>query len=185
MVKTIRHTRENVIKQMLNGVSPHPNNAHILEPSAGEGAIVEYLMKHYHPKSIDCVELNKEKREILKSKGFNVVGEDFLKFDTEKRYDYIIATPTFKNNVDIEHIMHMFKFLRTPKPFEKGGEIIALTYPEWIMKNAEHQIKFRKWLEDKYYSMRMLTDMSFVENYKTQPSMIISIKKFSGKGRWA
>jgi hypothetical protein len=43
--------------------------------------------------------------------------------------------------------------------------------------NSERQVKFRKWLEEKNYSMKMLTDNSFVEDYKTQPSMIITIKK--------
>ena len=76
-----------------------------------------------------------------------------------------------KNNVDIIHIMHMFDFLKN------GGTLISLTYPLWIMNNGENQTKFRKWLENKNYTMKMLIDNSFVENYKTQPSIKLIIKK--------
>lgn len=169
-VKTIRTTRRLVIDQMLDGVQL--TNRDVLEPSAGSGNLAEGILKAFpYVSSLDCVELNKELRTELLRKGFTVVGNDFLQFQTEKKYDFIIATPTYKNNVDIEHIMHMFNFL---KP---GGKIVALTYPEWAMKNGEHQVRFRKWLETKRYSMKMLKDMSFVENYKTQPSMIITIRK--------
>ena len=170
MEKTIRETRQIVIDQILNGLDL--SNKDILEPSAGKGHLVEGILKAFPKvKSIDCVELNKENREILFERLFNVVGNDFLKFETNRRYDYVIAAPTYKNNVDVEHIMHMYKFLRV------GGQIVSLTYPEWTIKNNENQVLFRKWLEDKDYSMRMLKDNSFVENHKTQPSVIITIKK--------
>lgn len=170
MEKTIRTTRQLVIDQMLDGVQLTGRD--VLEPSAGSGNLADGILKASpFVQSLDCIELNQELREELIRKGYTVVGKDFLKFQTEKKYDYIIATPTYKNNVDIEHIMHMFNFL---KP---DGKIVALTYPEWTMKNGEHQVRFRKWLETKNYSMKMLKDNSFVENYKTQPSVIITIRK--------
>ena len=60
---------------------------------------------------------------------------------------------------------------------KNGGTLISLTYPLWIMNNGESQTKFRKWLENKNYTMKMLIDNSFVENYKTQPSIKLIIKK--------
>jgi hypothetical protein len=58
-----------------------------------------------------------------------------------------------------------------------GGSVVSLTAPHWMIKNSERQIKFRKWLEDKNYYMVMLKDYSFVEDFKTQPSVIIKITK--------
>lgn len=169
--KTIRKTRLRVVLKMLRHCYSMTNKTQILEPSAGIGDLADGIKKYFPNVSIDCVELNAERREILKEKGYNVVGEDFFKFDTTKRYDYIIASPTYKNNVDVEHIMHMWHFLK------KGGSIVSLTSPYWTIRNGENQVAFRKWLEDKDYYMEMLPDNYFVENYETQPSMIIKITK--------
>lgn len=170
MEKTIRKTRPIVIGQILDGVII-PENSLILEPSAGSGDLVDGILSKYPTVNVDCIELNKELREELLLIGYNVIGNDFIKQIPKPIYDFVIACPTYKNNVDIEHIMHMYNFL---KP---GGKLISLTYPSWTMQNLNHQRVFRKWLEDKQYSMKMLNDFSFIENYETQPSMIITIYK--------
>jgi len=170
MEKTIRTTRQIVIDQMLSKCDSLLG-CEILEPSAGTGDLVEGLLSKIPTLDIDCIELNKEKRDVLKEKGFNVVGEDFLKTIPNKQYDVVIACPTYKNNIDIIHIMHMYRFLKI------GGYILSLTSPHWTIRNEEHQVLFREWLVDKDYSMTMLEDNSFVENYKTQPSMLIKIYK--------
>jgi hypothetical protein len=170
MDKTVRKTSQDVIDQILKHCDDL-SLCSILEPSAGSGDLVEGILNKYPTANIDCVELNFEKREILKLKGFNVVGEDFLSHKPTKLYDYIIACPTYKNNVDVEHITLMYEHLKV------GGTIVSLTSPFWTVRNDLHQTLFRRWLEDKKYSMVMLKDFSFVENYKTQPSMIIKIEK--------
>ena len=172
MEKTIRKTSLEVVHQMLQECRFDVNDT-ILEPSAGSGDIIEAI-KYYLPilnLDIDCIELNKELREQLRAKGYNVVGEDFLKFNTDKRYDVVIACPTFKDNIDVEHIMHMYRFVTI------GGQVISLTSPQWTVKNSTRQVAFREWLKDKHYHLKMLPDNSFVEDYKTQPSMIINIIK--------
>jgi hypothetical protein len=175
MEKTIRKTNIGVVKQILNECrfSEGFDNISILEPSAGSGDLIDGILKFHSGTDLnfDCIELNQELRNQLKQKGYNVVGEDFFKFDTEKRYDYIIACPNFKDNIDVEHIMHMYNFLNY------CGSIVSLTHPAWTFQNSERQVKFRKWLEDKKYYLKMLPDNSFMEEYKTQPSMIIKIDK--------
>lgn len=174
-IKTIRETSELVVKQMLNFCPFTIVSNKILEPSAGKGILLDHVKNliKKSPLDIDCVELNKENREILKLKGYNVIGEDFLKMKPTLKtiYDYIIATPTYKNNIDVEHIMHMYKFLKV------GGSLVSLTHPAWTTHNNENQVIFREWLKNKNYSMKMLEDNSFIENYETQPSMIIKITK--------
>lgn len=147
------------------------NNLDILEPSAGTGNLVDGILKHSPAANVDCIELNRKCRLALKDKGYNVIGSDFLRFNSGKKYDYIIACPTYKNNIDVVHIMHMYDLL---KP---GGCIVSLTSPYWVTNNDTHQVEFRSFLADKEYKMVMLTDNSFVEEYQTQPSMIIKIYK--------
>jgi len=172
MEKTIRKTSLSVVHQMLQECR-FDVEVSILEPSAGSGDLIDGILNispFTHCK-IDCIELNKELREQLRAKGYNVVGEDFLKFNTDKRYDAVIACPTFKDNIDVEHIMHMYRFVKT------GGQVVSLTSPLWTTKNSTRQVAFREWLVDKKYYLKMLPDNSFVEDYKTQPSMIIVINK--------
>ena len=60
----------------------------VLEPSAGTGHIVEYLLKAKEDWrygglyrrgeiDIDCIEIEPEFRAILKDKGFRIVHDDF------------------------------------------------------------------------------------------------------------
>lgn len=170
-IKTIRKTSQSVIDQILKHCDLK-DHFFVLEPSAGSGDLVDGLIRHNSSLNIDCVELNKELRDILKAKGFSVVGEDFLKLEPYLcKYDYVIACPTYKDNIDIDHIMHMYRFL---KP---GGSVVSLTSPYWTVRNSDRQRNFRNWLEDKDYYISMLKDFSFVENYDTQPSAIIKINK--------
>lgn len=70
----------------------------ILEPSAGKGDIVDYISDYvkahpydfqYHKLDIDLIEINPNLQHILKGKGYRVVHDDFLAFETYKRYDLI------------------------------------------------------------------------------------------------
>lgn len=170
MEKTIRKTRQTVIDQMLFNVTI-PDYSMILEPSAGSGDLINGIYNINSRAIVHCFELNKELNESLLKEGYAVIGFNFLSSESNPVYDFVIAAPTYKDNIDVDHIIHMYEFL---KP---GGQIISLTHPSWTIKNSDRQVIFRQWLEDKNYSMRMLKDYSFVEDYKTQPSMIINIIK--------
>jgi len=169
-IETIRLTRQIVIDQMLKDLDLWETD--ILEPSAGYGDLADGIKKKEPNCRIDCIELNRERHNELVSRGYwEAKCADFLKVTPTKLYDFVIATPTYKDNVDVEHIMHMYDFLKPE------GKIISLTYPAWIMGESERQVRFRTWLKDKKYSMKMLEDFSFIENYKTQPSIIMEIIK--------
>jgi hypothetical protein len=147
-----------------------PDNSIVLEPTAGSGDLVKGVLEKYDA-IVDCIELNEDRYNILVDQGFNALHANFLKVEPTKLYDFVIACPTYKDSADLVHIMHMYKFL---KP---NGRIISLTHPIWTVGDSFLQLHFRSWLSDKKYSMRMLTDLSYVENFKTQPSMIIDIRK--------
>lgn len=147
------------------------DNLNILEPSAGVGNLADCIKAKNNTVNIDCIEVNENCCNILKEKGYNTIRYDFLKYNTTKLYDAIIAAPTFKDNIDIVHIMKMYELL------DKNGTLISLTSPYWLTHNETYQIEFRNWLITKNYSLKMLPDFSFIEKYKTVPTAVITIKK--------
>ena len=185
-MRTVRDTPKEVIDILIKKAELH-QGCHILEPSAGNGAILEVLASHDKAStmSLDCVELNDEKfrhidgklkNDLLKRSflNYNAFHANFLTWAAQQNlplYDRIIAAPPFKDNVDLAHIKYMYKLLIP------GGILVSLTTPYWMTNNEEHQVKFRKWLEDKKYSITMIADNTFMEKGRTVPTAIIKIYK--------
>lgn len=110
---------------------------YVLEPSAGKGNIVNYLLnkkislKNYGFEKtvslsldIDCIEIDNNLLSILrdfenKSKRVRVVHNDFLNFYTFKKYDLIIMNPPFSNGAK-----HLLKAISLQEKF--GGDIVCL-----------------------------------------------------------
>lgn len=183
-MKTIRKTSYDVAKSIFNEVKElNLKKLTILEPSAGSGDLLDNIIKLFNeknykqyfkliPQLIDCIETNDERREILTLKGYGVIGKDFLTHQFENEYDLILACPPFKNGIDIVHIQKMYKVLK------KGGKIVTLTHPRWLMENyLSEAIEFRKFLSDKKYKLKLLPDNSFIEKGKNVPTCILVIDK--------
>lgn len=171
---------------MVNKAELYPECS-ILEPSAGNGAILEVLAEHkkWNDLRVTAVELNDDKFQhingklkkdllSLQFKEYAAYHSDFLKWNvtpTVFTFDRIIAAPPFKDNVDLAHIKHMYANLSS------RGILVSLTTPYWMTNNEEHQVRFRSWLASKSYSITMLPDMTFAEKGKTVPTAIIKIYK--------
>lgn len=89
----------------------------ILEPSAGNGDICDYMMDvadqyPYYNRSldIDCIEINENRRATLKGKNYRVIYDDFIRFQTYKQYDLIAMNPPFA-----EGERHLLKALEMQK----------------------------------------------------------------------
>jgi len=105
--------------------------SYILEPSAGKGDICDYLKTatrlgvNNRDIKIDCIELNHELSNLLFSKGYSVVSDDFLSFKTHTRYDAIVMNPPFDNGE-----MHLLRAIALIEPH--GGQIVCLLNAETI-----------------------------------------------------
>lgn len=80
----------------------------ILEPSAGDGAIIEACLETFsgYKLEFDAIELNPMNRAKLIEKGINLIHDDFLTFELKSRgYNVIYANPPFKNYID--HVAKM------------------------------------------------------------------------------
>ena len=106
----------------------------VLEPSAGKGDLAKAVVTRLSGRSyggndrargqIDCVELDENLCHILKGKGFRVVHDDFLTYQTHKQYDLIVMNPPF-----FEGDRHLLKALRM---IRRGGQVVCLLNAETI-----------------------------------------------------
>lgn len=126
-------TPANIINKMLFDIDFKMVHS-ILEPSAGSGNIVEALKKkeklystNYNKFSfdLDCIEADQNLQHILKGKGFRVVYNNFLTYNTMKEYDIIIMNPPFSNGCK-----HLLKALKMQK--RNGGAVVCLLNAETL-----------------------------------------------------
>lgn len=112
----------------------------ILEPSAGQGAIIKAINKVSNV-TPDCYELMDTNLIILKKSGlrFKLKGENFLENDGTQ-YRKIIANPPFSKDQDILHITEMYKCL------DFGGKIVCVMSECWVNSTRKSHESFRKWL---------------------------------------
>jgi hypothetical protein len=114
------------------------NNSRVLEPSAGIGNIADQIKKFTN--NVDVCEQMTSYSELLKLKGYNVVGYDFLKLDTYNTYDCIIMNPPFSDEQN--HLKHAYDLLKV------GGKIISITSPHWTFANDKASQDFRSWFNE-------------------------------------
>lgn len=172
-MKNIRVTSKEVASllysKIVEFITP---DSRILEPSAGSGDLIDYIKnKLFFNTPIDVVELNNEKASILKSKGYNLIGRDYMNTVVEDKYDIIVACPPFKSDMNLDHIQKMYSDLN------RNGIIATLCNTKWITDNTEKSVKFREFLLNVNYTMTMIPDNSFMEKGKSVPSLILKIKK--------
>ncbi|RYG27178.1 class I SAM-dependent methyltransferase, partial [bacterium] len=154
-------------------------NPKILEPSAGDGALVKAIVKHMPDQRVDCFELMELNRiKLQKVAGTDVLGGDFLEAvaqDTMKmiteQYDLIIANPPFTKNQDIDHIRAMYKCL---KP---GGVIVTIASPSWTFGQQKKQTDFKEWLENIGATTEEVAAGQFKESGTNVSAVIITLQK--------
>lgn len=93
----------------------------VLEPSAGEGAIVTAIMAAGCGVP-DCVEIDRDRAEVLRDMlpPGAVVNMDFLSMLPEPEYDRVLMNPPFGKGAGVQHVIHALRFL---KP---GGRLVAV-----------------------------------------------------------
>lgn len=130
-------TPNSLIDKMLEGIDFKLINT-VLEPSAGDGRIVEAVIdkfKFSHSYAynqnakwdIDTIEIDENLQHILRGKGYRVVHNDFLTFYTYKKYDLIVMNPPFSAGDK-----HLLKALEMQ---QNGGQVVCLLNAE-TLRNA-------------------------------------------------
>lgn len=82
----------------------------ILEPSAGEGALLDEITKYFDaagvPFEITCIEIDPLNQLALRNKGYSPIGVDFLEYRTDVEFDLVIMNPPFEGTAFVKHIRH-------------------------------------------------------------------------------
>lgn len=120
-------TPSNLIHKMLSHLDFRYIKS-VLEPSAGKGDIVEAITNKFKNNQssynknnnfdIDTIELDNNLQYILQGKKFRLVHDDFLSYDTFKKYDAIILNPPFSQGDK-----HLLKAIEMQ---QQGGKIVCL-----------------------------------------------------------
>jgi hypothetical protein len=134
-------TPDNLANELV-GLAELEQHDTILEPSAGQGAIIKAINKVCDC-TPDCFELMDVNTLILNKSGlrFNLIGDDFFKNDG-KTYSKIIANPPFTKTQDIDHLKEMFELLG------RGGRLVCITSDSWERGSQKKQVVFRDWLDE-------------------------------------
>jgi len=167
----------------------------VLEPSGGEGHLVThtevegektkvtqminlaspvYIEGKYYGRrelKIDCLEVDVRKHHILREKGLEVVGLDFMKFRQGAVYSHIIMNPPFAYGV--AHVLHAWNILY-------DGEIVAIISAESIKNAYSKERKHLVNLIEKYGSVEFLQDEFVEAERKTEVEIaLIYLRKVS------
>lgn len=147
--------------------------ATILEPSAGKGDMIKGI-KYFFGNSpiIDCVEIDEHLRAILKDKELNVVGNDFLAYQTYTQYDLIIMNPPFKDGEK-----HLLKALDMCK---NGGQVCCLlnartlknpsnVYRQDLIRKLEENNAEIEYIENAFYNSERRTSVEIALVYVNIP----------------
>jgi PRTRC genetic system protein E len=147
----------------------------ILEPSAGDGALVKAIQRYYgFSVEVDCfekMELNYMK--LAKLEGVHFVGDDFLLADDDvnNNYDIIIANPPFSKNQDILHICKMYNCLRP------GGILVTLSSCSWENDSQKIRKEFTTFLSDIDAYVEHVEEGTFKESGTMVPTKLLTIVK--------
>ena len=135
-------TPDAVIAKMIEPYGDILSTATILEPSAGSGAIVDYIttkglkvpyttkrgetlmmdMTAKKEKIYTC-EHNPELQLILQGKGYRIVADDFLSYRPDTRFNLALMNPPFASGA--KHLLHAWDILQS-------GDIACLLNAETV-----------------------------------------------------
>ncbi|RJX74288.1 DNA cytosine methyltransferase [Vibrio sinensis] len=164
-----------------SAISPLPDisaeEVRILEPSVGVGNFLHQIVKKYQGKRliIDCVDINKDSIKLCQllvekylpsdSVTFNFYHEDFLLWDTKKKYDVVIGNPPYMKIKDSELLSMYRRGLSNQNTnnifsffIEKCSQLakhVSLIVPKALL-NAPEYIKTRNLLES--YTLLHIND---------------------------
>lgn len=166
-----------IIKAAFPYVIEGLNEVKILEPSAGDGALIKaFREQHGYQFQVDCFELmGLNRTKLIKLDNIKIISNDFIDCAingrVKNKYDYIIANPPFTKNQDIDHIICMYEAC---KP---GGIIVTLSSTSWQRGTQKKQEAFKEWLHYLGASITEIPAGAFAESGTTVATLMITIRK--------
>jgi hypothetical protein len=172
---------ERAVSEAQLGFSParpgwEPPHLRIIEPSAGEGAIVRAIVEAISHSGatcdIDMIEIHPDRVEKLQDLRLGLVIEgDFLAQTPDPIYDRIIMNPPFDQQRDIDHVAHAVRFLAP------GGVLVAIMSASVEFRQNKKAEAFRSLVEKMSGKIRDLPAGSFEESGTMVNTCIVTLRK--------
>jgi len=148
----------------------------ILEPSAGEGNLLNVINKTYpkYNKNEYFFEVNNERAEkCAKITGAEKLGDNFLNAKPNASFDLILMNPPFHCQADIVHVQHAVRFLKS------GGLLVSIMSESAFFRENAKTKQFWQFIRDNasYYDDMTLEKGSFKSSGTMVNTRIFAMKR--------
>jgi len=161
-----------VVKRVMAAANIAPSHT-VLEPSAGIGALA--LAALGAGATVMCIELDVGRAAKLVAVGLRSViqGVDFLSMDALKPvgaagFDRVIMNPPFAGQVDIDHVRHASKFVRS------GGRLVAVMSAGTMFRENAKAAGFRDFVAALSGTIEWLPDDAFAPSGTQVKTCLVS-----------
>lgn len=144
-------------------------NMTVLEPSAGDGAIVRAAKAR--GAEVTAIELDTKHFAGLSKICDAVQNRDFLEVEPSPIFDAVVMNPPFTRSQDIAHVMHAFKFL---KP---GGKLVSVMATGWTFRQDKMAQIFREFLHGNGGRYEQLEPKAFRESGTDVNAVVVEIAR--------
>lgn len=134
-------TPAGIVARMIRAARIPAGGCSVLEPSAGSGAILDAIRADEPDCTFQAYERHCSLAEILKLKGYELAGADFMESDLTQWADRVLMNPPFENGADAIHIMRAFRHLAP------GGRLIAIMSPGPFYRSDSKSREWREWFD--------------------------------------
>lgn len=156
------------------------DSPHVLEPSAGDGAIVDVIRARYPHVTLHCIEKHERRAVGLSNAGhLHVWNSDFLHWDAEAEsgitdYDAVLMNPPFTVERDpVEWMEHVYAAHALLAP--RHGVLIAVVPSGFATRTDKRHTKFRAFAERHGCVSVTLPPDAFKESGTGVNAMIIAL----------
>lgn len=121
-----------------------PEGSKVLEPSAGDGALVAPLLRQGH--AVTAIEIDPVRAGRLELlSGCKVIRGNFMQVQANPNFDAVVMNPPFCNTLWIDHVVWAAEFL---KP---GGLLVAILPITLELGEQRKHKAFRAWLTENFW----------------------------------
>lgn len=159
----------------MSGVLNNLDEAVILEPSAGQGGLLEALPDNWR-KNGYIVEPEPTNADVLTQKGYDVIRTTFEEFyeahkNNKKDISHVLMNPPFSLGRDISHVQMAYNLLMP------GGTLMAIISENTLYYERQSNRDFCDWLKTHNAQIEAVPYGSFIDCGTAIDTVMIKIVK--------